>query len=93
MWLAYAALVVAGARAFFDAHLAAPRLVDRWAATLGALGDRQEGGPPAFDAAAACTCEPRLAEAYARCAKCEITTKRGNTIAKFVGLVPKKRAA
>ena len=22
------------------------------------LGDRQEGGPPAFDAAAACTCEP-----------------------------------
>ncbi|KAH8050256.1 hypothetical protein JL722_11460 [Aureococcus anophagefferens] len=52
-----------------------------------------EGGPPAFDAAAACTCEPRLADSYARCAKCEITTKRGNTIAKFVGLVPKKRAA
>merc|ERR1712091_66392 len=39
--------------ASLPATLAAPRLVDRWAATLGALGDRQDGGPPAFDAAAA----------------------------------------
>ena len=60
---------------------------------LGDVPRLQEDGAPAFDAATACTCEPRLAEAYARCAKCEITTKRGNTIAKFVGLVPKKRAA
>ncbi|KAH8063890.1 hypothetical protein JL720_13049 [Aureococcus anophagefferens] len=66
--------------------------VDRWAATLGPSATaRRAGRRPSTRRPRAR--EPRLADSYARCAKCEITTKRGNTIAKFVGLVPKKRAA
>jgi hypothetical protein len=31
--------------------------------------------------------------AYASCEKCEITRKRGNTVAKFLGLIPKRPPA
>ena len=44
-----------GARAFYDAHLAAPRLIDRWRAVLEALALRQDVEPPKIDNSSACT--------------------------------------
>ena len=53
------------------------------------LAAGQIDSPPSISQSAACSCDAGMA-AYASCEKCEITRKRGNTVAKFLGLIPKR---
>ena len=68
------------------------RLVDRWRRLFDGLAAGQSDTPPLVSQSAACSCDAGMA-AYASCEKCEITRKRGNTVAKFLGLIPKRPPA
>ena len=68
------------------------RLVDRWRRLFDGLAAGQADAPPRVSQGAACSCDAGMA-AYASCEKCEITRKRGNTVAKFLGLIPKRPPA
>ena len=82
--------LVEGGGAFFAAHLQGGRLIERWRRLFEGLGAKQPAGPPRVDQATACSCDSSLQGTYASCVKCEITLKRGNTVAKFLGLIPKR---
>ena len=77
-----------GARAFYDAHLAAPRLIDRWRAVLEALALRQDVEPPKIDNSSACTCDHRLpqTEPCSTCLHLEDTE-----MACFMGILKKPK--
>ena len=75
-----------GAAEFFAAHLSGDALVRRWAAILDTLKARQRPSPPPQNG---CSCD--AAGDFPECAKCEITRKRGRTIEKFIGIIPRKR--
>ena len=81
--------LVEGGAAFFEAHLRGDRLVDRWKKLFDGLAAGQADAPPRVSQGSACSCDAGMA-AYASCEKCEITRKRGNTVAKFLGLIPKR---
>lgn len=80
-----------GGRHFLAKFLSGRSLVDRWRALLDVLEERQTSEPPRIHNATACTCDQGLLDryAFAPCQKCSITQKKGRTLAKFVGLLPK----
>jgi len=84
-----------GGQQFAFKFLSGRTLVDRWHAILAVLQDRQVREPTI--PRDACTCDPRLLNdtrvVVKACQKCEITAKKGRTISKFVGLVPKAAKA
>ncbi|KAH8060612.1 hypothetical protein JL722_4723 [Aureococcus anophagefferens] len=84
------ARLVRGARRFFDDHLAAPVLVDRWRAVLDALGAAQDRGDPAIPESA-CTCDARLAATYAACDQCDVTRLGPADVAHHVGIAKRAR--
>ena len=77
-----------GARAFYDAHLAAPRLIDRWRAVLEALALRQDVEPPKIDNSSACTCDHRLPR-YRACSTC--LHLEDTEMAYFMGILKKPK--
>jgi hypothetical protein len=77
-----------GARAFYDAHLAAPRLIDRWRAVLEALALRQDVEPPKIDNSSACTCDHRLPK-YRPCSTC--LHLEDTEMAYFMGILKKPK--
>jgi len=85
----------AGSRHFATDHLSGRALVDRWRSVFAVLYKRQAPPAPGLSNASACTCDTHLPSTrhFPPCNKCEITRKRGRTIDKFVGLVPKTRRA
>lgn len=80
-----------GSRQFAAQYLSGHALVGRWQAILGVLHDRQPPLRPPVPNSTACTCDDHMlsTSAWRPCAKCDITRKRGRSISKFVGLVPK----
>lgn len=76
-----------GGRQFAYRHLSGRTLVERWHSIIAVLQDRQSTHRPHIRNTSSCTCDVNLLADYARCEKCAITAKRGNTINKFVGLV------
>ena len=84
------ARLVRGARRFFDDHLAAPVLVDRWRAVLDALGAAQDRSDPAIPESA-CTCDARLAATYTACDQCDVTRLGPADVAHHVGIAKRAR--
>ncbi|KAJ1444662.1 hypothetical protein M885DRAFT_626917 [Pelagophyceae sp. CCMP2097] len=91
-----------GARRFFLEHLAGAPLAARWRAILDVVAARQPASetPPPIDFSTACTCDegllsdpPDWAQELNPCAKCEITHKKGNSVARFIGILPRRSAA
>ena len=78
-----------GARAFYDAHLAAPRLIDRWRAVLEALSLKQDVEPPKVDNSSACTCDHRLSQQYRPCSTC--LHLEDTEMAYFMGILKKPK--
>ena len=78
-----------GARAFYDAHLAAPRLIDRWRAVLEALALKQDVEPPKIDNSSACTCDHRLDTKYRPCSTC--LHLEDTEMAYFMGILKKPK--
>ena len=78
-----------GARAFYDAHLAAPRLIDRWRAVLEALALKQDVEPPKIDNSSACTCDHRLSQQYRPCSTC--LHLEDTEMAYFMGILKKPK--
>lgn len=71
--------------------LSGQALVARWLAIFSILQERQSHDPPKPAHSTSCTCDSALlsSSTFRPCKKCEITLKRGRSITKFVGLVPK----
>ena len=59
-----------GARAFYDAHLAAPRLIDRWRAVLEALALRQDVGAAEDRQLVGVHLRPQALPKYRPCSTC-----------------------
>ena len=79
-----------GARRFARKHLSGEALTARWAAIFDVLATRQADAAPS---PVGCTCDAALLadRRWVECSKCAIARKRAGAIAKFIGLVPRRR--
>ena len=79
-----------GARRFARKHLSGEALAARWAAIFDVLATRQADAAPA---PVGCTCDAALLadRRWVECSKCAIARKRAGAMAKFIGLVPRRR--
>mmetsp|Transcript_24667 Transcript_24667/g.64078 ORF Transcript_24667/g.64078 Transcript_24667/m.64078 type:complete len:410 (-) Transcript_24667:202-1431(-) len=79
-----------GARRFARKHLSGEALAARWAAIFDVLATRQADAAPS---PVGCTCDAALLadRRWVECSKCAIARKRAGAMAKFIGLVPRRR--